>query len=30
MTIGRFPWQRIVLIALIVCAWAPFKLAWEI
>jgi hypothetical protein len=30
MTVARFPWQRVALIALVVCAWAPFKLAWEI
>jgi hypothetical protein len=30
MTIVRFPWQRVAVIALVVCLWAPFKLAWEI
>jgi tetratricopeptide (TPR) repeat protein len=29
MTVARFPWRRVVLIAVIVCAWAPFKLLWE-
>jgi len=29
MTADRFPWRRIALIAAVVCAWAPFKLAWE-
>jgi tetratricopeptide (TPR) repeat protein len=26
----RFPWQRVVWIALLLCAWAPFKLVWEV
>jgi tetratricopeptide (TPR) repeat protein len=30
MTIRRFPWQRMAWIVVLVCAWAPFKLAWEI
>ena len=30
MTVDRYPWQRIALVALVVCLWAPFKLAWEI
>ena len=30
MTARRFPWQRAVAIALVLCAWAPFKLAWEL
>jgi len=30
MTLVRFPWRRVALIALVVCLWAPFKLAWEI
>lgn len=29
MTVAHFPWRRLVLIAVIVCAWAPFKLLWE-
>lgn len=30
MTATYFPWRRIALIAVVVCAWAPFKLAWEL
>lgn len=30
MTVVRFPWPRVALLALVVCLWAPFKLAWEI
>lgn len=30
MTVVRFPWQRVALIALVVCLWGPVKLAWEI
>jgi tetratricopeptide (TPR) repeat protein len=29
MTTVRFPWRSVVLIALLLCAWAPFKLLWE-
>ena len=30
MTVVRFPWPRVALIALVICLWAPLKLAWEI
>jgi hypothetical protein len=30
MTAVRFPWRQLVLIALVVCGWAPFKVAWEV
>lgn len=30
MNVLRFPWQRVAVVALVVCLWAPFKLAWEI
>ena len=29
MSAVRFPWQRAVWIAVLLCAWAPFKLVWE-
>jgi tetratricopeptide (TPR) repeat protein len=29
MTTLRFPWRRVLGIALLLGAWAPFKLAWE-
>lgn len=30
MTTRRFPWRQIIGIAVLLCAWAPFKLAWEL
>jgi hypothetical protein len=30
MSAIRFPWRRVVWILVIVCAWAPFKVMWEV
>ena len=30
MSAMRFPWQRVVWILVIICAWAPFKVMWEV
>ena len=29
MSTVRFPWRSVALIAVLLCAWAPFKLFWE-
>jgi hypothetical protein len=29
MSTVRFPWRSVVLIAVLLCVWAPFKLLWE-